>query len=208
MSLRDKLHELMQQLPEDRASIQMMMETLGREAFVFLALVLTLPFLIPVSIPGLSTVFGAIIAFIGVAFMLNRDPWLPKRYLQREFSSQQLRHALEKGMAWLKRLEKFSRPQRWHALVSGAIMSRFNGFMMLVGALLLMVPFGFVPFSNTLPGIAIIFLCLGLLQNDGRSIALGYAANLLTLAYFGLILSLGAAAINQGWQQIAPWSWS
>ena len=204
MSLRDKLHQLIQQLPEDRASVQSIVDSLGREAFVFLALVLTLPFLVPVSIPGISTVFGAVIALIGVSIMLNRDPWLPQRYLKREFSSARLRQALAKGADWLHRLEKFSQP-RWHSLVAGHWMIRVNGFMMLVAALLLMAPFGFVPFTNTLPGIAIIFLCLGLLQNDGRSIALGYVANLLTVVYFGLILGLGATAVSAGLQHIAPW---
>ncbi len=205
MSLRDKLHELMQQLPEDRISVQSMVDSLGREAFVFLALVLTLPFLVPVSIPGISTVFGAVIALVGISIMLNREPWLPQRYLRREFSSARLRQALEKGMTWLHRLEKFSQP-RWHAWVRSHTMSRLNGFMMLVAALLLMAPFGFVPFTNTLPGMAIIFLCLGLLQNDGRSIVLGYLANLLTVVYFGFILSLGASAVNAGLQHILPWS--
>jgi hypothetical protein len=53
---------------------------------------------------------------------------------------------------------------------------------------------------------AIIFLCLGLLQNDGRSIALGYLANLLTVVYFGFILSFGASAVNAGLQHITSWS--
>jgi hypothetical protein len=205
MSLRDKLHQLIQQLPEDRASVQSIVDSLGREAFVFLALVLTLPFLVPVSIPGISTVFGAVIALIGVSIMLNRDPWLPQRYLKREFSSARLRQALAKGADWLHRLEKFSQP-RWSALVHGAVMNRFNGLMLVMAALLLMAPFGLIPFTNTLPGVAIIFLCLGLLQNDGRSIALGYVANLLTVVYFGLILGLGATAVSAGLQQIAPWS--
>jgi hypothetical protein len=205
MSLRDKLHELMQQLPEDRTSVQSMVDSLGREAFVFLALVLTLPFLVPVSIPGISTVFGAVIALVGISIMLNREPWLPQRYLRREFSSARLRQALAKGADWLNRLEKFSQP-RWHAWVRSHTMNRLNGFMMLVAALLLMAPFGFVPFTNTLPGMAIIFLCLGLLQNDGRSIALGYLANLLTVVYFGFILSFGASAVNAGLQHITSWS--
>jgi hypothetical protein len=205
MSLRDKLHQLIQQLPEDRASVQSIVDSLGREAFVFLALVLTLPVLVPVSIPGISTVFGAVIALIGVSIMLNRDPWLPQRYLKREFSSARLRQALAKGADWLHRLEKFSQP-RWSALVHGAVMNRFNGLMLVMAALLLMAPFGLIPFTNTLPGVAIIFLCLGLLQNDGRSIALGYVANLLTVVYFGLILGLGATAVSAGLQQIAPWS--
>ncbi len=204
MTLRDKLHQLLEALPEERASIHLMIEGLGRDAFIFIALVLTLPFLAPVSIPGISTVFGALIALIGLSLMLNRDPWLPERYLHRELPAARLRVALKTGAAWLHRLEKISRP-RWTALVNSASMKRINGFMVLLGAILLMAPFGFVPLTNTLPGLAILFLCIGMLQQDGRSIALGYATNLLTLFYFAVILSAGTAAVNAGLQSIGRW---
>jgi hypothetical protein len=62
-------------------------------------------------------------------------------------------------------------------------MARINGLMLIAGALLLMAPFGLIPFSNTLPGLAILFLTIGMLQRDGRSVLLGYTTLVLTTLY-------------------------
>jgi hypothetical protein len=60
-----------------------------------------------------------------------------------------------------------------------------------------MFPFGFVPFSNTLPGIALIFLAIGLLQKDGISILLGHIANIATMIYFAFLLFGGGRGIYE-----------
>lgn len=203
-SLREKIAQLIVQLPSDKVSVQMLLDTLGRDAFVFFSIVLALPFLVPISIPGTSTLFGAVIAFVGVAVMLNRTPWVPQRYLHRDFSASRLRSALEKGSHWLYRLEKLSR-RRWPALATGVVVDRWNGVMLTLAALLLMAPFPLVPFSDTLPGLAVIFLCIGLLQQDGLSILLGYVMCLVTMIYFSLIIGLGALAIYTGWQHWTAW---
>ena len=57
-------------------------------------------------------------------------------------------------------------------------------------ALLLMAPFCFVPFSNTLPAVAVLLLCIGLLQRDGLCVLLGHVMNLLTMAYFAALVLL------------------
>jgi hypothetical protein len=75
-------------------------------------------------------------------------------------------------------------------------MARFNGLMLVAGALLLMAPFGLIPFSNTLPGLAILFLTVGMLQRDGRSIILGYATLVLTVLYFAFLLLGGIAILH------------
>ena len=76
-------------------------------------------------------------------------------------------------------------------------MARVNGLMLIAGALLLMAPFGLIPFSNTLPGLAILFLAIGVLQRDGRSVLLGYMTLVLTLLYF-IFLLLGGIAFLHG----------
>jgi hypothetical protein len=76
-------------------------------------------------------------------------------------------------------------------------MARVNGLMLVASALLLMVPFSLIPFSNTLPGLAILFLAIGMLQRDGRSIVLGYTTIVLSALYFAFLL-LGGIALLQG----------
>ena len=57
----------------------------------------------------------------------------------------------------------------------------------LVGTLLLMLPLGLIPFSNTLPGIAILLLAVGMSQRDGLLVAAGYGMIVLTLVYFSFL---------------------
>ena len=54
-----------------------------------------------------------------------------------------------------------------------------------------MFPLGLVPFSNTLPAVAILFLSLGMLERDGLLIVAGYLMNVATIFYFGA-LAIGA----------------
>ncbi len=151
------------------------------------------------SIPGVSTVFGAAILLIAVSRLFRRNLWLPKSVQQREIASDKLGDVLQRAMAWMQRLEKIARPNRLKWLASGA-MDTFNNLMLILGALLLMAPFGFIPFSNTLPAVAIIFLVLGLLQRDGACILLGYLANLATIVYFGVLIAGGGMAIREAFR--------
>jgi hypothetical protein len=169
---------------------------IGREGMLIFCVFLTLPFMVPVSIPGVSTVFGLVILLIGVGIILNRPPWLPDRLMKKTFPAHKLRLALEKGAVWVHRLERISRPSI-PFLTHGVWMARLNGLLLIAGALLLMAPFGLIPFSNTLPGLAILFLAVGMLQRDGRSIILGYMTLTATVFYFVFLL-LGGLALLHG----------
>jgi hypothetical protein len=60
-----------------------------------------------------------------------------------------------------------------------------------------MAPFGFVPFSNTLPALALILLSVGMMQRDGGLVLLGYLAIAATVIYFGLLIAFGGLSIQQ-----------
>ena len=72
-----------------------------------------------------------------------------------------------------------------------------NNLSFILAAVLLMAPFGFVPFSNTLPAIALIFLAVGMMQRDGGSILLGYVSNLATIIYFAFLIAGGGYSIHE-----------
>lgn len=192
-TLREKLVELVGNLPPDQVTLAVVLERIGQEGWLLFCMFLTLPFMVPVSIPGVSTVFGAVILLIGISLTLNRNPWLPARLMHRRFPSAKLKSAMEKGTVWLKRLERISHP-RLPLLAQGFMVERLNGAAIVLGAVLLMMPFGLVPFSNTLPGLAILFLAMGAIQKDGGCILLGHLTNLATLVYFGYLIYIGSEA--------------
>jgi hypothetical protein len=76
--------------------------------------------------------------------------------------------------------------------------------MLVIGALLLMLPFGPIPLTNTLPGLAVLFLSVGILQRDGGFILLGYLANLVTVVYFTQLVTAGSFAVREGIERFLP----
>jgi len=160
----------------------------GEQGLLMWCALLTLPFLLPVSIPGVSTVFGLAIILLSVGITLKRAPWLPKRILDRPIDAEKLVPALKKGREIVAKVERVIRPRI--AALTGAAMVRFNGLALIAGGALLMFPLGLVPFSNTLPAFGILFLSVGMSQRDGLFVLAGYGMLAATLAYFGVLAYL------------------
>jgi hypothetical protein len=110
---------------------------------------------------------------------------------------EKLKSVLNKGIVWLHRLERISRPHRLNWLSSSGLIETFNNSAMIIGAVLLMAPFGLVPFSNTLPALALLFLAIGLLQRDGLCVLLGHLANIATIIYFSVLIVGGSVAVHE-----------
>jgi hypothetical protein len=203
-TLHDKLNHAIDTLPAQSVMLSTILEIMGNDGALVLVVFLTLPFMVPVSLPGVSTVFGTVILLIGLCIMRDRQLWLPQRLMNRYVNADSLREALRKGIVWLNRLGKISRPRiPW--LSQGQSMTRINGFMLMAGAVLLMAPFGFVPLSNTLPGLAVLFLAIGMLQKDGYCIMLGYLFNVVTIFYFTTLVGVGVIAAQMGIEKLVQW---
>ena len=185
--LSKRFLEIVHDLPEGDITIRDLLERVGQSGMQLFAIFLTLPFLVPVSVPGISTVFGLLIILIGVGVALDRLPWLPDAIQKRHVPAGKLATALEQGAKLIERVEVFLHP-RWSVLSRGAAIHRFNGLTLAFAGALLMAPFGFVPFSNTLPGLAILFLALGMLEGDGVFVLIGYLMTVATVFYFGVLL--------------------
>jgi len=199
-SLGEKLDGIIRNLPPDRVTLAEIRDLLGQEGLLLLTAFLTLVFLIPVSIPGVSTVFGAAILLIGFSRLFNCTLWLPKRVGERQLPADQLRGALQKGLIWFHRLERISRPHRLNWMNTRGLMSVLNNCALILGAVLLMAPFGLVPFSNTLPAVALLFLAIGLLERDGICIIVGHLTNLATIIYFTLLIAGGSFTLYKLFQ--------
>ena len=203
VSLRAQLEAVIARLPSGSMTLGELLGVIGDEGLLVLSILLTLVFLIPVSIPGVSTVFGAAILLVGVSRLSGRPLWLPRRLAERPLPADRLRPALAGGMSWVRRLERVSRPHRLAVLVEGRAQGVFNNLAFIFAALLLMAPFGFVPFSNTLPGIALLLYAVGFIQRDGGAVLLGHLATLGTVLYFGVLIGGGGLAAQQLWQRFA-----
>lgn len=188
-SLAEKVRKIIHKIPNRNLTLAEIVNLLGNNGLLLFAALLSIIFLIPVSIPGFSTVFGVIIFFIGLSYLLNKRLWIPNYMKTKTLSAEKLSKSLNKGLKWFHFLEKISTPNRFNIIINNKVVNKINAFLVLVGALFLMLPFGLMPFSNTLPALIILFLSIGILQKDGIIVLLGYGSVLGTFIYFGLFFS-------------------
>jgi hypothetical protein len=201
-ALGEKLKVFIENLPPNHVTLLQIRDLIGQEGLLILTAFLTLVFMVPVSIPGVSTVFGFAILLVGISRLFNHNLWLPQRIASKELPSESIRSALTKGSKWLDRLDRISRPHRMKCFVDTWSMAAVNNGALILGAVLLMAPFGLIPFSNTLPGLALLFLAIGLLQRDGLCILLGHLLNLFSMIYFAILILGGGVAIKELFERL------
>lgn len=189
------LEDILHSIKGEHITLRDLLAMMGESGLLLLCAFLSLPFLFPVSIPGVSTVFGAGIVLISAAITLNRLPWLPGKVADRRLESGKLRPVLERGVTFLRKIDRFFKP-RMTSLTSGAVMNRVNGLVLMGAGILLMAPLGLIPFSNTLPGVAILLLAAGISQRDGLVVLAGYVMVVLTIVYFAALAFLAYSAGN------------
>lgn len=197
--LGQRLEDIIAQISGDTITLQELMEHCGRDGMLLICALSTLPFLIPVSVPGVSTVFGAAIVLIGCAVLLNRLPWLPQRIQKKPLDTARLVPALKKGARVVTRLDKWIKSRALY--LTSATMLRVDAAAIVLGGLLLMAPFGLIPFSNTAPAVGILFMTLGMIQRDGVFVLLGYLGLVVSIVYFGVLIYLawsGGMAVFTG----------
>jgi len=188
-------------------TLRALLSMLGEQGLLVFCGVLAAPFLLPLTVPGMSTVLGLPMLLIGFAVMLSRVPWLPERLLNRSLPAPTVRGVLAKVRGWAERFEHLVRP-RLLGLTGGRMVNFINGGLVIVAVLLLMAPIPLVPFVNSLPALAIILLCFGMAERDGVVILLGYLMTVVSAIYVGgLVLLVFYAGMRheEAFEAIRQW---
>jgi hypothetical protein len=175
------------QVRDPAVSLREILLLLGEQGLLVFCGVLAAPFLLPLTVPGMSTVLGLPMLLIGFAVMMSRVPWLPERLLRRSLPAPTVRRVLAKVRGWAERFEHLVRP-RLLGLTGGRAVNFLNGALVIGAVGLLMAPIPLVPFVNSLPAFAIILLCFGMAERDGIVIALGYLMTLVSALYVGALV--------------------
>lgn len=187
--LGETLRGLARSITGEQVTVRELLAMVGEQGLLLALMFLTIPFLVPISIPGVSTVFGLVAILISLGVTFNRVPWLPDRLLDRPIDAGKLTQAIERGATMFGRVDRISHP-RLQRLTRDGMMNRLAGLGLLLGSVLLIFPLGLVPFSNTLPAWGILLLAAGLLQRDGALILVAYLFLLATIIYFA-VLAIG-----------------
>ena len=190
--------------PEGATLNELLESTGGRGAYLIIIL-LSLPFILPVSIPGVSTVFGIAVALLSLKLALGHAPKLPGIIGNRRLSAASQKKVLAGGVRILRLVERLVRPRRtpWMSYR----LARFgNGVLMMFMGLLLAVPFPpLPPLTNALPCYCIILLAASMMEEDGVTIWFAYALTAGTAGYLILVAGVLEAVLVKAWTAFQHW---
>lgn len=153
----------------------------GERTFGFLFVLLSFPSALPIPAPGYSVPFGIAMFVLAVQLLIGREePWFPAGWRNHGFEARKVRHTLNVGLPWLRRIESISRPRltKVCTTVPGRIVI---GLAIALMSISMMIP---IPGTNTLPAIGIFVTGFGLLDDDGAISLAG-----LVLCVCGFIVS-------------------
>ena len=174
--------------------------TEGRGHYLVI-IVFCLPFVVPVSIPGVSTLVGLIVGLLSLRLAIGQPPRLPRFLGERQLPQNLEQKLLGASVKFLRLLEKLVRPRqtRWLSWRS----ARFtNALLMVFMAALLALPIPpVILFTNSLPAYAIILIAASMMEEDGVTIWIGYAMSIATVIYLVLV----GGAIEMGVNRLLHW---
>jgi hypothetical protein len=184
---------------------QLLERTEGR-GFYLVIILLALPFIVPVSLWGLSTVLGLAIAWLGLRLALgHRDPRLPRFMGDRRLRPETQRALVNGSVKVLRFFERLARPRRTLWMTTRP--ARFaNALLMALMGLLLALPYPpLPPFTNSLPCYSIILIALSMMEEDGLLIWIAYVVSVGTAIYLGLIAGVLVKVFLKIWHTVGHW---
>lgn len=188
----ERLSSVMKRLEESCQREGMTLGALLHELSVYghmvVCMLFAMPFLLPVPLPGLSTIFGFVICIAASQVILGLDPWVPPSWRNREISRELTSKMFAAALRILQPTEKLIRPRlKFFAHHPGFV--RLNALVILATAILLSLPMP--PGFNAPPALAIIVLAIGSLEKDGCLVIAGHIIAAMNVLLFSLFFSLG-----------------
>lgn len=200
--LSDDLREVLRSAAGRDVTLGELEHKLQGRGFALFILLLSIPFCFPVAIPMLSIPFGLVIMLLGIRIALGRKPKLPEFILQKEIKHKTLERIVGFGLKLCQRIEKIARP-RMHFLRDHPGAVKLIGIGLASGGVQLLLPLPpLIPLSNTIPGISVILLTVGLIERDGVFVLCGYFVNLCAWIYFGVMFAAAEKGFEWFWKYI------
>ena len=195
--LSDELARLDARAGQRAVTLREVIYTLRGRAYMLLIILLVLPFVQPVPLPGLSTPLGLAIVLIALRLALGQRPWLPMRIQRVALPPGFFGRLMHLTRRIVRVLEAVLAP-RWPWLTGSPPLNQLHAVVLLGSALVLLLPLP-IPFSNFLPAWTIFLLACGLLERDGLFIVLGYVALGVTVLFFLVLGNMAQEALEHAW---------
>lgn len=151
--------------------------------FATICMVLCLPFIQPIPLPGLSIAFGLGVMALGLRLALGSRRELPGFVRSRQLEVDKLRKIIHKVRQIFVYVEKLFKPRLLFMLRRPFL--NIVGISIIASGLALSLPLPpVILFSNSIPAWSVIILALGYLERDGLMIAIGHGLAVATWIYF------------------------
>ncbi|MDG3042686.1 exopolysaccharide biosynthesis protein [Roseicyclus marinus] len=193
ITISRRLDDLARDAQGTAVTLDWIMAQLHERAFGLFLLVLALPCCIP-FLYGIPQIVALPLVFVSAQILMGRKmPWLPGRLGARQVPAASLQKLADRAGPWLRRIEAVSRPRL--AALTRRPLDQIVGVALVVFSASILVP---LPGTNTVPGIAVVIVAMGLLQRDGILVILG---TILGTAWIATLLIAGAtlASLLKGW---------
>ncbi len=208
--MHERLSEKLAQLLESNSSpdgitLNHLLERTDGRGFYLVVILLALPFIIPLAIPGVSTVLGLSVALLSLKLAFGVTPRLPNLMGNRRLSPDFQTKVLRGSVKIVRIVEKFAQPRRTPWMTTRA--ARFvNALLMCFMGLLLALPFPpLPPLTNTLPCYCIILLAASMMEEDGVMIWFAYLLSLGTVVYLALNVFVIFEAVKKAIELFRGW---
>ncbi len=181
---------------------QLLARTSGRGPYGLIIL-LCLPFLAPVTLPGISNVFGVVIILLAWRIFHDQPARLPRRIGERSIEGKVLSKVIRASIRVIQFIERLTKP-RGPTWVRSSSARRFNAGVLMFGGFLLAAPIPpIIPLSNLAPAVGIILIAASMMEEDGLVIWFGYGATLAALAYISFLFVVQYALIVKLWHRFS-----
>lgn len=179
------LERLRERVAGDRPTLAEVLGHLGDRAPGFLLLALAIPAVVPTPGVPAGLLFGTVLALVAMQMIAGRDRltvpgWLGRRRVRRRT----LDLVIARAAPLLDRVERRLRA-RHPALTHAAVMRPLGVVVLLMGVLIALP----IPFGNTLPGLAVLVMALGLIARDGLAVLTGLGLGALAAGVSAALLA-------------------
>jgi len=194
--LSEDFRDLLRETAGRAVTLGELEKRLQGRGFALFILIMSLPFMSPVAIPGLSIAFGVVIFLLGLRIAMGHKPDLPGFILKKELNQNVLSKIINLGVKICGWIEKFARP-RMHFLRNSKVAINLIGLGLASGGLQLLLPIpGVFPLTNTIPAVSVVMLTIGLIERDGIFVLAGYITGLAGWIYFTFIFAAAGKGIE------------
>ncbi|MGB8819468.1 MAG: exopolysaccharide biosynthesis protein, partial [Rhizobiaceae bacterium] len=153
-------------------------------------------------IPGpFGLVFGFCLALVSLQVLFGaKQLWLPQQLRAMKVDGGMLKSGIGHATRWLRWSEKWLKPRRGPQWVLNHIRPA-AGLPVLILALIIAIP---IPFGNIVPCVALLFLALGLIAEDGLAVAVGLGIGLVACLWT-MFLFFAGSSLASSMLSMAGW---